>query len=152
MIAAVDEYADIESSGWKGKNNTAIRRNNRQGAFYKEVMLEFSRCNGACVYQLLFDEKVVASLLTLVQDGMQVVLKTTYLESYAQYSPGRFIDYLMLQSAFDNHNVSVVENYTNAGSEDCKWASGSREIYHVNYHRHILYCVILKMYKRVICS
>lgn len=137
---AVGVYGDIESRGWKGKNNTAVSRDNIQGAFYRDVLVNFSEEGGTVVYQLLFDDIIVASLLTVFQNKMQVSLKTTFDEKYAQYSPGRFMKYLMSQTAFENPDIRVIENYTNASPADQKWNSGSRHIYHVNYYRSLLYC------------
>jgi hypothetical protein len=149
MDKAVDRHADLESRGWKGKMGTAIGRGNVQGSFYKELMSEFARKSAACVYQLFFDNSLIASLLTLKQSGMQVVLKTAYDESHSKYAPGRLIDYLMLQKAFVAPDVDVVENYTQASRIDLKWATGSRPIFQINYYRQPVFKNLYELGKSI---
>ncbi len=135
MLIAVSEHGRLESSGWKGEQGTAIHENNDQGRFYRKIMENFSLQGGARGYLLLLDGEVIASLLTIVQNKMLVVLKTTYDEAYADYSPGRLIDYEMLSRVFSHDAGYVVENYTNAGNIDTKWVTSVRTIVNVNYYR-----------------
>lgn len=135
MATAVAQHGDIESSGWKGKKGTAIHHDNVQGHFYTKVMENFSKEGGARAYQLYFNDKIAASLLTIVQQGMMVVLKTAHDESMSIYAPGRLIDYKMLEGLFSGGDVTNIEMYTNASLEDKRWCTDSRNIYHLNYYR-----------------
>jgi hypothetical protein len=146
----VEEYGNIESSGWKGRENTAIHIQNTQGQFYVDIMKNFASVNAAKVYVLYFDERAVAALLVIRQAGMWVVLKTTYREEYAQYGPGRLLDYLMIQHA---HSVlstpEVIENYTNASATDTKWATATREIVSLSIFRSALLKRAYGMFRRL---
>lgn len=139
MAEAVAVHGEIESAGWKGAKGTAIRRDNVQGFFYTEVLQNFARTGGARVYQLYFGDKIVASQITVIQNGMMVLLKTAHDESMSVYSPGRLVDYIMMERLFAGNEVRKIEFYTNASKEDARWSTGSRNIYHVNYFRSCLF-------------
>lgn len=135
MAGAVTLHGELESAGWKGKNGTAIRHDNVQGRFYTEMMQRFARSGGARTYQFYIGDRVAASQLAVVQNGMLVLLKTAHDESLSGYSPGRLIDYLMLQRLFADSEIRKIEYYTNASRDDARWTTGSRTIGHVNYFR-----------------
>jgi hypothetical protein len=135
---AIISHGEMESAGWKGKEGTAIHKDNVQGKFYTRMLQNFAKSNGAYVCQLWVDDRAIASLLNICQEGMLVCLKTTYCESMARYSPGRLIDYFMLPVLFEDESIKIVEHYTNASRVDEKWATGSRKIYHLNYFTSLL--------------
>ena len=135
MAAAVAEHGRLESTGWKEKLGTAIHPDNIQGRFYIEVLENFSKVDGARVYQLHFNNKVVASRLAIIQNQMLVFLKKTYDESFSTYAPGRMLDYKIFERFFTEKEIKKVEYYTNATTEDSKWSTGARHIYHINYYR-----------------
>jgi hypothetical protein len=135
MALGVAGYGDLESTGWKGEQGTAIHAGNRQGRFYTQVMENFAHTGGGRIYNLHFNEQLVASRLTLVQNGMLVILKTTYDEQFAKYAPGRLLLYRILQTLFAEHDVRVVEFYTRASGDQLQWATDRRMIHHVNLYR-----------------
>lgn len=135
VAVAVAVHGELEAAGWKGKNGTAIRRDNAQGSFYTDVMQNFAQADGACAYQLYLGDRAAASQLTITQNGMLVLLKIAHDESLSTYSPGRLLDYLMLERLFSDSSIRKIEFYTNASRDDSRWATGSRKIGHVNYFR-----------------
>jgi hypothetical protein len=149
MNMAVAEHGNLESAGWKGRAGTAIHAENAQGKCYARILTGFAERDQARVYQLRFDGVVVASLLTIVQNGVQAVLKTTFDESMAKYSPGRFIDYLAIADACEDPEISTIENYTSSKSVDRKWATGTRPICDVMFYRHPLILNLLARMKRL---
>lgn len=127
----VSAYGELESSGWKGKKNTAININNMQGKFYKRLLDSYSTTKGAIVYELYCDKKLIASRLCIKNKGMMVTLKTTYDEAYAKYAPGRILLFYMLKHEFDLNELETIEFYTNATSDQISWSTGQRDIEHV---------------------
>ncbi len=134
MTKAIADHGKLETAGWKGRAGTAIDPENDQGRCYREILENFS-ANGARVYQLFFDQSVVASLLSVVQNGVQVILKTAYDENYSKYSPGRLIDYLSIAETFEDPEIKMLENYTNSSSVDRKWSTGTRNILNLEYYK-----------------
>jgi hypothetical protein len=139
MPEAVARHGELESSGWKGGAGTAIHRDNDQGRFYTAMLENFAAEDGACVYQLHFDDRLVASQLTVAQNGMMVLLKTAYDEAESGYAPGRLLDYLIMEKLFAEQRLRTVEYYTNASHETLKWSTGTRHMFQANYYRQPLY-------------
>ena len=135
LQAGLQEYARLESKGWKGQQGSAVEADNLQGEFYSKVLQNYIEQGQAKIHQLRFGDKVVASLLTIEDQRMIIVLKTTYDESLTKYSPGRLIDYYMLKDSLENTNKSI-ENYTSASALDQKWFPRVRGMYHVTVYRH----------------
>ena len=133
---AFEEYCRIEGLGWKGKQGTALTLTNEQGIFYKTVVEGFMKQGHAKIHQLSFDEKVVASMISVDSESMMIVVKTTYDENYAKNSPGRLLDYYMLQQELEPSRVKHMENYTNASEQDQKWFPRVREMYNVTIYRN----------------
>ena len=133
---ALRTYGKLESAGWKGREGSAIEFDNQQGAFYSDVLTAYIDQGKAKVHQLKFDDKVVASLLTIEDEQMNIALKTTYDEAYAKYAPGRLLDYYMLQEMLKDGCELKIENYTNASLEDQKWWPRVRDMYHVTVFRY----------------
>ena len=132
---SVSLHGLLESSGWKGAAGTAIRSDNVQGAFYKELLLKFSRAGGAVMAQMYIDEQPAASLLCVEKNGMVIVLKIAFEKRYSNFGPGRLLDYLFLQQCNDINKFKSVEMYTKASKSDLSWATRKREMYDIYLFR-----------------
>jgi hypothetical protein len=135
IAAAVDRYADLESSGWKGKQGTAVGRSNVQGAFYRELMTDFAASGEARVAELYFDDKLVASRILLGGRNMLVVLKTTFDESLKNYSPGHMQLYMLMGELIAESPGKPIEFYTKASRDWLLWATHTRSIDTVTVYR-----------------
>jgi hypothetical protein len=130
MQAAICQFGELESSGWKHQAGTAVHINNVQGSFYLELLENFAQSHQACVYQLYFDEQPVAMELCLTSANMLILLKTAHNESLSCYAPGRLLLYLILQQEFALQRVNSIEFYTNADMNEQAWAKAVRWINH----------------------
>ncbi|MGQ3050465.1 MAG: GNAT family N-acetyltransferase [Roseateles sp.] len=136
IAAAVDRYAVLESSGWKGREGTAVGNGNPQGRFYAEVMRAFAARGEALVYELWLGEQLVASRMLLARGGMVVMLKTAFDEQFERLAPGRILLQLTLEDLFKRLPGGVVEFYTNADADLLAWSTSQRWINHVSVYRH----------------
>ncbi len=132
------DYCELEGSGWKGDKGTALTENNEQGRFYKQVMMGFALSGQSKIHELYFGNSIAASLLTIENNEMIIVMKTTYDEKISKYSPGRLLDYYMLQNVLSENDSKKIENYTNASVSDQKWFPRVREMYDVTVYRSSL--------------
>lgn len=130
MQAAIRQFGELESSGWKQQAGTAVHISNVQGRFYLELLENFAQSGHACVYQLCFDEQPVAMELCLTSANMLILLKTAHNERLSCYAPGRLLLYLILQQEFAQQRVNSIEFYTNADINEQAWAKGVRWINH----------------------
>lgn len=81
------QYGEMESSGWKSQNGSAIHIDNVQGRFYVDSLSAFADTGQTQVYRYYYDDKLVASDLCLLRDGVFIILKTTYDETIEGSSP-----------------------------------------------------------------
>ncbi len=136
IATAVGRYGDLESGGWKGREGTAINRDNAQGRFYAEVMRAFAARGEGLVYELWLGDELLASRLVLVSGRMAIILKTAYKEAFERLAPGRLLLMRVLEDLFARIPGGVVEFYTDANSDQLSWATSQRWIHHVSVYRH----------------
>lgn len=136
MGAAVERYAALESSGWKGREGTAISSDNPQGRFYAELMQNFAARGEALVYELWLGDDLLASRMLLLRDGMAIMLKTAFHEQFERLAPGRILLLRVLEDLFRRAPGGVVEFYTNADADLLAWSTSQRWINHVSLYRH----------------
>jgi hypothetical protein len=131
----IREFARLETAGWKGEEGSAVSLDNQQGLFYREIMEHFCRRGEAVMYQLLFNDRVVACDLCLERDGMTVVLKIAYDESLKGLSPGKFLHREILRDLFAGGKANALEWYGRVHEWQQKLDSKERTMFHVNYFR-----------------
>lgn len=136
VAACVREYGRLESRGWKGKDGTAVAEDNSQGRFYREVLEAFCATGEAAIYQLLLNGEVAACDLCLRRGGMLVVLKTTYDERFATFSPALLMRQEIMQRIFAENVIRSVEFYGRVMDWHTRWADDIRTMYHVTCFRH----------------
>jgi len=84
----IDEFLEIEASGWKGKDGTAMLSDPSTKRFFKE-MAQLHLANGSLsLLKVSLDKHPIAMLCNLQRGGYAVAFKTAYDENYGQYSPG----------------------------------------------------------------
>lgn len=135
MAPAIARYGEMESSGWKADEGTAIHPDNAQGRYYRELLEHASRRGEAAVYQFLFDERLVAMNLCLHRNGMLIVLKTTYDESIKGYSPAFLLREAELQEIHKEGQIKHLEYFGRLMDWHTKWTDNKRTIYHLTLYR-----------------
>ena len=135
LPAAVARYASLESKGWKGKAGTALGED-AQEAFYAELLHGFVRTGHPLVYELWFDDQLVASRLVISGPKLVITLKTTYDESYKKYSPGRLLLRHLIETVFVTDPGKTIEFYTDATADQLAWASTQRWITHRSFYKN----------------
>ena len=146
--AAFNRYAELESQSWKASEGTAIQIDNIQGDFYKEVLIGFTQRKKAIIYELYFDEQLASSQFTIANDFMLITLKTTYDTAFANYSPGRLLDYMLLEHEFASKRFNIIEYYTNATPEQISWGTAQRNINHYTIYRFPWIKPLIHVYRK----
>ena len=138
MLAGVDRYAALECAGWKGRNGTAVGSIPAQHQFYRDLMLGAARHGDAMIFELWIDDQLAASRLVVRRGAMWVILKTSYDEGLAAYSPGRLLLRSVIRAAFEQNHGGTLEFYTDADQNQLEWASAQRWIVHRTLYRGAL--------------
>jgi hypothetical protein len=146
--AAIREYGNLESQGWKGRDGTAVAIDNAQGCFYRDVFQYFCARGEAVIFQLRFNDRVASSDLCLVRNGMMIVLKTAYDEQLNEYSPAFLMREEILQRSFAEQQVRRIEFYGRVMEWHTRWSNEIRTLYHVNCFRHRWVAPLKKLVRR----
>jgi CelD/BcsL family acetyltransferase involved in cellulose biosynthesis len=136
VAAAVVRYGQLEESGWKGAQGTAMSAGSVQARFYADLMQCLQRQGQARVYELWCDNTLVASRLVAITPKMAVMLKTAYLETHDHLAPGRQLLKMVIDELFAEGSTERMEFYTDANADLMAWATGQRWISHVEAYRH----------------
>jgi len=88
---ALARFYDLEASGWKGREGTAIACKPRNRAFYDEVAYVAGRFGYLCLHFLEAGGDTLAASFGLVYDRTYFILKWAYNESYKTCGPGHLL-------------------------------------------------------------
>lgn len=136
ISGCVARYGMIESAGWKAQGGTAIAPGNAQGLFYCQILKAFCCRGEGVVYELVLDEKTIASDLCLERNGTLIILKTTYDESIKGLSPGLLMHQSIFELLYQERRIKVIEFYGRLRDWHTKWTDEIRDMHHVNVYRH----------------
>ena len=132
---AIEHFGRMESAGWKAEQGTAVEFDSAQGKFYVNLLERFCKNGTACIYCLTFNDAVVAMDLCVQQDGSVIVLKTTYDESYHDYSPAMLLHQEMLRLLMSSADFQRLEFYGKVRDWQLRLTEDVRTMYHVNVYR-----------------
>jgi len=132
---AIAEFARMECSGWKGDEGTAVSFEGEQGRFYVDLLQKFCKRGVGRIYYLSFGDAIVAMDLCVEQDGMTIILKTTYDETYSEYSPAMMLHHKMLRLLMQSEQAQCLEFYGRVKDWQLRLTDQSRAMYHVNVYR-----------------
>lgn len=132
----VRDYGLLEGEGWKAVGGTAITADNRQGAFYRDMLERFCARGEGVIYRLLLNGRTVAIDLCLERGGSLVILKTTYDEQVNGLSLGLLLHQEIFKAAFNEQRLKVIEFYGPVRDWHTKWTDEIRTMYHLTLYRH----------------
>lgn len=128
-------FADLECSGWKGKEGTAVQYGTTQGKFYRDVLREYCKRGLAILCVYLLDEEPVAVDLHISLDDTLVLLKTAYKESVGGLSPSSMMRKELLEVLFAERQIRRLEFFGPAMDWTYRWTDKVRTLFHVNVYR-----------------
>jgi hypothetical protein len=90
--AAIEEFLQLEASGWKGRSGTALLRRPGHARFFRETCRAFASQGRLMLLSLQAGSRVVAQSTALVGGDGLFGFKKTYDERLARWSPGTLLD------------------------------------------------------------
>lgn len=136
MRSAIEDYAKLETAGWKRSIGTAVSMETAQGRFYVDMMEKMASLDQARAYRYFFNESVVAMDLCVEYRDTMVVLKTAYDESFSKLSPATLMREQIFRHLFAEGRIRRVEFYGPLMEWHTRWTERSRTLYHVNLFRN----------------
>lgn len=104
MTAGAEEVRrglELENDGWKGREGSSVLADEQRTAFYTGVADTAAAAGQLSVSEIFLDGRLVAFDLNILAAGRLYLLKTTYDEKVAPYSPGVAIRYLTVKRCFE---------------------------------------------------
>lgn len=135
VAAAMADYGQLESAGWKAANGTAVHPDNAQGRFYRQMLENFCAMGRARIYRYRFGDKVVSMDLCIDSGDTIVILKTAYDESYKTISPSTLMRQDEFQALFEEGRFKRIEFYGKVMEWHTRWTETKRPIYHATVYR-----------------
>ncbi len=89
LDTALADLFEIEASGWKGKDGTAIAQRPELVGFYTQLARDAARRGALALGMLTLAGKPVAAHLSIVQGKRHYLIKIGYDESLHEHSPGQ---------------------------------------------------------------
>ncbi len=104
ILERFEDFMTLEKLGWKGKNKTSILSNKTHATFAREAILNLSKNHFVTIAMLIAGKTPLAALTLFKVDNHYYSWKTSFNETYKNYSPGvqllaRFSDALLEKEA-----------------------------------------------------
>lgn len=122
---ALRRFYELESSGWKGEEKSAIACDAKTQQFYDEVAKSAARFGYFCLYMLELNGRLLAAHFGLSSRGTYYSPKIAYDESFKQWAPGHLIVSEILQDCC----ARGIKTYDITGPNDewkMKWTTEAR--------------------------
>ena len=87
----VTDFLELEASGWKGREGTALAGAADTTAFFKQAIASGQQTGRLDMLKMTFDGKPIAMLVTFVAAPGAFAFKIAFDEDYARFSPGVLI-------------------------------------------------------------
>ena len=112
----LQQFFNIENSGWKGDNGTSINRNPKLISFYTRLAQSFSKRGWLEFHFLNVEGKVIAAHMAVKFGSSLVIPKIAYDENYARYSPGGVLFWKTIKRVYENGEIREINMLS-----DSKW-------------------------------
>jgi len=122
----LERFYQLEASGWKGKEGTAIARHAETRKFYDEVARSAAQFGYLSLYRLECGDHTVAMQYILNCGGRYFLLKSAFNENFSQGSPGYIITQEILREILAR-GAKEFDLMSPESEWKSKWATASRQ-------------------------
>jgi hypothetical protein len=101
----VETFLNLEISGWKGRERTAMAVDRFRAAFAREAVHRLAERDLCRIHSLTLDGKVIACLIVFIESGIAYTWKTAYDEAWGAWSPGTLLMLDVTANHLDDPNI-----------------------------------------------
>jgi CelD/BcsL family acetyltransferase involved in cellulose biosynthesis len=130
----LDTFLKLESSGWKGRDGTAIASQPSIERLYREFAAGAAEQGWLRLYLLELDGVAIAADYGCAFAGTGIFMKTGFDESYSRFSPGLVLRADVLRSSIEE-NLSAYDFLGQPDTYKTRWTSAKRPRLHVWAYR-----------------
>lgn len=113
-ITRFEAFMEIEDSGWKGENETSIRRRAGYEPYFRELVRSASRGGQLVWYTLQANRRPIAMYLALRTHDTVWLPKIGYDERFSEHAPGLVMNHDVLLHCIDDPEIRRVDNLSAA--------------------------------------
>jgi CelD/BcsL family acetyltransferase involved in cellulose biosynthesis len=110
----IDEFLELEASGWKGRDGTALAAREADRAFLREAATEAHRRGRLMLLALRVGGKPVAMKLNWMAGDGGFAFKIAYDEAWAAYSPGLLLELANVQRLAEDGRARWMDSCADA--------------------------------------
>jgi CelD/BcsL family acetyltransferase involved in cellulose biosynthesis len=127
---ALSRFVAIEQESWKGRARIGVGKNERSLLFYEDLLIRLAAKGQAFIYFLKSSEETIAGKMCFIQKDVVFSLHTTYLPSYAAYSPGILVQADLIRKLFEGPyrelDLLAMKEHGASPKNKSDWATGRR--------------------------
>jgi hypothetical protein len=112
----IEEFLQLEASGWKGKQGTAMICSEANRRFATEVFTEAYRRGRLELVGVNLDGKPIARSVGFVAGEGAFAFKPAYDEAFAKFSPGIISEVARIRNFHELPGVRWMDSFTDAGN------------------------------------
>jgi len=154
---ALSRFVAIEQDGWKAKAGIGVGKDERTLLFYEDLLVRLARKGRAFIYFLKSGGETIAGQMCFIQQDVVYGVHTTYLPSYAAYSPGILALADLIQNLFGGPyrelDLLGMRQDGTPPKHKAAWATGRRETVRFTayrVHSRLLPYVIVKRLEHIL--
>jgi CelD/BcsL family acetyltransferase involved in cellulose biosynthesis/glycosyltransferase involved in cell wall biosynthesis len=91
-VTWIEEFLQLEASGWKGRESSALASNEPERRYFKAIAMEAFRRGRLAMLALRLDGRPIAYKLNFLAGRASFTFKIAFDENYARYSPGLLLE------------------------------------------------------------
>ncbi len=148
----LDLVIEIEKSGWKGQEGTAIACSENTKRFYQKLVNNLHKEGWLYCHFLKVDGEVLAGNLGVLFANSLLLWKLGYSEAHSKISPGGILMERLLMSIDGNTSVTRIDLMTNEDWYN-NWNMEWRPFFHVNVYRKSIigsYLKAMNLLKKIV--
>jgi CelD/BcsL family acetyltransferase involved in cellulose biosynthesis len=108
----LDWFAEVEASGWKGDQGTAILRSPQLMAFYQTLTRRMASRGWLEWHFVRAEGKVIAANMAARMGRTLVLLKIAYRDEYSSYAPGNVLLNRLIERLYESGDTNVIDCMT----------------------------------------
>ena len=114
VAAALDDFLNLEASGWKGKAGTAAAQHAAIGDFMKAALRALAAEGKVAINRVLVDGRAIAAAITLRSGDGAWFWKIAYDERFARYSPGVMLTLALTEDLLADAKIARTDSCASA--------------------------------------
>lgn len=106
----VDQFLELEASGWKGRSGTAIACHKEQAAHVRHALPKMAQNGSLVFWNITLDGKPIASMFGFLENNQIWLGKMAFDETLSQYSPGVLIILDATKDLLSRKNIKLADS------------------------------------------